>query len=723
MGSDTHADAAHDYASDTFAFYFDQHGRDSIDGVGMDIVSTVHYDSGYANAFWSSSYQQMVYGDAYGFPLGDDVVGHELTHGVTEYESNLFYYYQSGAINESFSDLWGEFVDLTNGDGDDSAGARWLMGEDVSGMGAIRDMENPPAYNDPDKMTSSYYYTGSADLGWFGDNGGVHTNSGVNNKAVFLLTDGGSFNGYDVAGLGIEKVAAIYYEVQTSLLTSGADYGDLYNALYQGCLNLVGGAEGITVADCTEVQDATNAVEMNLEPVLGYNPEADLCPVGGTPMDMFYDDFEGGDGNWAFGAISGISSWGLASGYTTSGTNLVWGNDYYTSSDSYAAMDLDVSLPASMQPYLHFNHAFGFEDPDYDGGWLEYSINGGGAWNDARPLFEDGLDYTGTINTTYGDGDNIHTGRDAYVGDSHGYVSNRYNLNSLTGENIRFRWRMSTDSIYYDFGWVLDDVRIYTCRPEQSVPADFDGDGDTDISIYHWHATYGQQWYIKDQGTWSWGAETSIPVPADYDGDGDTDIAVYDNGTWYIKDIGVYGWGGPDSVPVPGDYDGDGDADIAVIDFHPIYGLLWYIKDQPTHSWGNAASLPVQADYNGDGLTDVAVYNDGMWYIEGVGVFSWGNAASIPVPGDYDGDGDADLAVYVVESGTGTWYIQGGPTAWWGGVGSIPVPGDYNGDGVTDIAIYHLGTWYVWDVLTDTWGGPGDYPLPAPDYDGDGEPY
>jgi Zn-dependent metalloprotease len=86
--------------------YQSNHNRNSIDNNNMPVISTVHYDSGYANAFWSG--EQMVYGDGYGFPLADDVVAHELTHGVTQHESNLFYYYQSGAINESFSDLWGE---------------------------------------------------------------------------------------------------------------------------------------------------------------------------------------------------------------------------------------------------------------------------------------------------------------------------------------------------------------------------------------------------------------------------------------------------------------------------------------------------------------------------------------------------------------------------------------------------------------------------------------
>src|SRR5678809_204665 len=95
--------------------------------------------------------------------------------GVTQYTSNLFYYYQSGAINESLSDVFGEFIDQTNGHGNDAPSVKWLLGEDVAGLGAIRDMKNPSSFGQPDRMTSPYYYTGS------GDSGGVHTNSGVNN--------------------------------------------------------------------------------------------------------------------------------------------------------------------------------------------------------------------------------------------------------------------------------------------------------------------------------------------------------------------------------------------------------------------------------------------------------------------------------------------------------------------------------------------------------------
>ena len=106
-GSNPHADAAHKYAIGTFNLYDTQHNRNSIDNNGMTIISTVHYCEFRAipNALTpmhSGLATQMVYGDAYGFPLADDVVAHELTHGVTQHESNLFYYYQSGAINESF---------------------------------------------------------------------------------------------------------------------------------------------------------------------------------------------------------------------------------------------------------------------------------------------------------------------------------------------------------------------------------------------------------------------------------------------------------------------------------------------------------------------------------------------------------------------------------------------------------------------------------------------
>jgi len=110
------------------------------------------------------------------------VVAHELTHGITDYTSGLFYYFQSGAINEGLSDVFGELVDQWNGQGNDTSGVKWLIGEDLAGYsGGLRNMADPTKFGDPDK-TSSANYTADAAVA---DSGGVHTNSGVTNKAAY----------------------------------------------------------------------------------------------------------------------------------------------------------------------------------------------------------------------------------------------------------------------------------------------------------------------------------------------------------------------------------------------------------------------------------------------------------------------------------------------------------------------------------------------------------
>lgn len=462
---------AHQFAKDTYDFYFNNHARDSIDGAGMTIISTTHWNNGTdcPNAFWDGS--RMVYCSGM---MADDVVAHELTHGVTERESNLFYYYQAGAINESLSDVWGEFVDLGNGLGNDSPSVRWQLGEDInvgSLTGPIRHMNDPTIDYDPDKMSSNYYNKDP----YFTDNGGVHTNSGINNKAVYLMVDGssaetgGAFNGQTVTGIGITKAAKIYYEVQTNLLTSGADYLDLYNALYQGCQNLVG-SSGITINDCNQVRAATTAVEMNIDPTGSFNPDTAMCPTGqGVATTIFSDDFENGLSKWTvthtIGTFTNWVAWNATYGATygpnaTSGIESLFGDDVATTSDQRAA--ISVTLPAG-QSYLHFRHAFDFETSAgnaYDGGVLEYSINGGNTWTDASSLFDTGINYNGTLYPAT----NPLYGRSAYTGTSHGYVSSRFNLLSLANQTVQFRWRVGTDnSVAGTYGWFLDDVNIYSC--------------------------------------------------------------------------------------------------------------------------------------------------------------------------------------------------------------------------------------------------------------------
>lgn len=463
---DSHEQNAHRFAGDTYDFYFNTHGRDSLDDAGLVIRSTTHYGSGKCNAFWTSGYRQAVYYDGC-FLVVDDVVAHELTHGVTDHESNLFYYYQSGAINEALSDIWGEFVDLSNGAGDDSPAVRWLIGEDMS-VPPFRDMQDPPQMGDPDRMSSSLYWTDA------GDNGGVHTNSGIANKAAYLMVDGsgdepgGTFNGYQVTGLGMDKTAKIFYEVQTNLLTSGSDYGDLYFALYQACLNLVG-TSGITSQDCQEVRDATDAVEMNHTPPGGYYPaEAPLCGDSAVVQDLFYDGLESGGGKWVSGSLVGYDRWvPVAEGFAHSGSYSLYSENQDVVSDSYIAVSDPISLPAGAEVYLRFDHAYGLET-GYDGGVIEYSTDGGASWLDAGGMVTHN-GYRGEMAEGYG---NPLAGRSSFTGVSSGYISTRLDLSAVGGQNLRLRWRLGTDQTVKDFGWVIDDIRVYTCSstaPEMQV--------------------------------------------------------------------------------------------------------------------------------------------------------------------------------------------------------------------------------------------------------------
>jgi bacillolysin len=466
-------DNVYDYAGDTYYFYYDLFGRDGIDRLGMNLTFTVRYctktSCPYANAYWDSNLEQIVFGD--GFASADDVVAHEITHGITSHESNLFYYMQSGAINEAFSDIFGEYVDQINGRGNDSIEAKWLLAED-SPLGAFRNMKNPPAFSDPDKMSSEYYVCGED------DNGGVHSNSGVASKTAFLLTEGESFNGYDIRAIGMNKTAALFYEAQTNMLTSASDYYDLFNALNQAAVNL-----GYLPEDRFEVEKALSATEMTAQPKACMVKNAPICPEGQSPSILFYDDMENiSSGNWEHGYIYGNDSWYYPQNpnsyeqdmtYATSGIYNLWGDDPDAASDSYIKTNRSIYLPEDAVTYLRFNHSYGFEhgDVDYDGGVVEYSADAGITWNDAYKLITDN-GYNGVISDCCS---NPLTGRKAFTGISNGYVSSRLRLASLTGRNASFRFRLGSDQNTGSYGWFIDDVMIYSCTgtavPQQTAPA------------------------------------------------------------------------------------------------------------------------------------------------------------------------------------------------------------------------------------------------------------
>ena len=448
-------DLAYDYSGNTYDYYFSNFARDSIDGAGLPLQSVTRFcpdspNCPFANAFWNGD--NMVYGE--GYASADDVVGHELTHGVTQYESDLLYYYQSGALNESLSDVFGELVDLTNGLGTDTPAVRWSIGEDLP-IGAIRSMQNPPSFGDPDSMASPNYFTGSA------DNGGVHSNSGVNNKNLYLMVDGGTFNGVTVSPLGTTKAGHIYYEAQTNLLTSGSDYQDLFEILQQACYNKVGTA-GITAANCGEVKKAVTATRMNQPGPGGGALEAPICESGDNPTDLFFDDMENsGSGNWAFGGV-GSDPWGYTTGYATSGTLSLHVPDVWAPNDQTATRSSAVVPPIDKATYLLFNHAYDAE-ANWDGGKVEYSTNGGGTWDDAGSLFvNNGYNMTNT--------DGPFAGQSVFSSVSMGYGSSRIDLTSLAGSSVLFRFRFGSDDIVGALGWLVDDVRVYTCgQPAPSI--------------------------------------------------------------------------------------------------------------------------------------------------------------------------------------------------------------------------------------------------------------
>ncbi|MFF8929026.1 M4 family metallopeptidase [Streptomyces longwoodensis] len=214
-GQDATVNRAYSGLGATFELFLRVYGRHSIDGEGLPLVATVHYDEQYDNAFWNG--EQMVFGDGDGevfldFTLPLDVIGHELTHGVTQHTANLTYYGQSGALNESLSDVFGSLIKQyalgqTAGDAD------WLIGAGLLAPGvtgsALRSMKAPGTAYDDDVLGKDPQPATMADYVRTGrDNGGVHINSGIPNHAFYLAATA-------LGGHAWEKAGQIWYDVLT----------------------------------------------------------------------------------------------------------------------------------------------------------------------------------------------------------------------------------------------------------------------------------------------------------------------------------------------------------------------------------------------------------------------------------------------------------------------------------------------------------------------------
>ena len=263
-------DDAHDHAGITWDFYSAQEGRDSYDGAGATMISTAHHQRDYDNAFWNGS--QMVYGDGdvYFYPLSGalDVVGHELTHAVTEFSANLVYAGESGGLNEATSDILGVAIEaFAQGWVIDSD--TWKVGEDIAtpALGdALRYMDDPTLDGVSIDSYADYY-----------DGLDVHHSSGIANRAFYLMATS--------SALDLESAAHLWYRALTLYMTPSTTFAQARTAVVDAATDL----HGASSAQVAAVEAAWASV--GVQPPLDYtviDTQTGLSASSGDSVDFSY---------------------------------------------------------------------------------------------------------------------------------------------------------------------------------------------------------------------------------------------------------------------------------------------------------------------------------------------------------------------------------------------------------------------------------------------------
>jgi Zn-dependent metalloprotease len=318
-GVDQGATDAHWGAEKTYDYYFTQHNRNSINNNGYKLLSYVHYQTNYSNAFWDG--QRMTYGDGNGGSMkiftALDVCGHEITHGLTSNTGNLTYSNESGALNESFSDIFGTAIENYGRPGN----WNWKIGEDITSSGnGLRSMSSPNSYGDPDTYGGTNYYTGTA------DNGGVHTNSGVSNFWFYLLTTGGSgtndlSNVYSVSGIGITNAAKIAFRALTVYFTPSTNFITARNLSIQAAKDLFGNCSN-EVVQTTRAWYAVGVGANYVNGVVGTNFTANITNFCSAPASVSFSNTtsNGLSYTWHFGDGSTSTSTNAVHSYSVPGT-------------------------------------------------------------------------------------------------------------------------------------------------------------------------------------------------------------------------------------------------------------------------------------------------------------------------------------------------------------------------------------------------------------------
>ncbi|WP_433765779.1 M4 family metallopeptidase [Flavobacterium ginsenosidimutans] len=223
----------------TLNYYEEKFNRNSVDDKGMTIFGLAHLGTNVQNASWTGGWAQFGDGDKQPFvSLG--ITGHEMTHAVTQFSAGLIYLGESGAMNESFSDIFGISIELYAGK--DSKNDIWMLGDELYKHGSLRSMSNPKAAGQPDTYGGEFW-TNPANTSV--DNGGVHQNSGITNYWYYLLVEGGEGvndlnNSYSVKSIGLEKAEKIAYTTLTEYLSPSSNFMAMRQASLMATEDLYG---------------------------------------------------------------------------------------------------------------------------------------------------------------------------------------------------------------------------------------------------------------------------------------------------------------------------------------------------------------------------------------------------------------------------------------------------------------------------------------------------
>lgn len=385
------------------------------------------------------------------------------------------------------------------------ASYRWLMGEDSTAFGGnIRDMWDPTCKGDAGKVSDTEYQCAAT------DGGGVHSNSGVPNHGYTLLVDGGTYNGQTITGIGLTKAAHIYWRAQEQYQTPTTKFADHADALEQACTDLLGqnlaglstgapvgpSGEVITTADCAEVADMIEAVELRVEPTqCNFQPLLDpnapaLCAID-APSEIYGEDFESGLGGWTLtnqGVYVGWPSFNwtadgsLPDGRTGTAAFAVnptggvcsGGNGDYSGVMRMASPTINIPAGANT-PRLAFDHNVATE-AGYDGGNLKISVNGGAYTLVPAAAFTFN-DYNTTLVTAGGGNTNPLAGQAAFSGTDGGEVDGSWGQSQVNlgaaganpGDAISLRYDFGMDGCGGVEGWYVDDVSVYSCENVEPV--------------------------------------------------------------------------------------------------------------------------------------------------------------------------------------------------------------------------------------------------------------